>query len=159
MDISEEEILEIKKMSEESEASILFSLGVGVQYEYAPSHINFSIDYDELGKDFWDVLQSELYALICDDKEKVAKDWAEEVISGEIRGFIVAVLTLFMATYNVSLGIAIPVVALLVKKGVKNFCKNKPKRKNNVTVKSLLAAKKKAMKEFFIVKRRPKKKK
>ena len=70
-----------------------------------------------------------MYYLLCDPKNKRPKDWVQELISGDIRNLLTGIITAIALTYSVSLGIAIPAAALVIKKGLVNYCKSKPSKK------------------------------
>ena len=90
-----------------------------------------------------------MYYLLCDSKNKRPKDWVQELISGDIRNLLTGIIAVIASTYNVSLGIAIPAAALVIKKGLVNYCKTKPRKKIKRTVRFILNEKKRSMEEEF----------
>lgn len=126
-----------------TEEAICLFLGIGFQYEYAPPNINFSVPYIEIGKKLLNSLEIELYDLFCDKASSKPKEWINELISGDTRNLIIGVLTAITSKYNVSLGIAIPAAALVIKRGMVNFCLTNPKEvKDSISVQKLLDEKK-----------------
>ena len=130
-------------------SDLYFSLGEGLQYEYAPPVVGFWVPYAEMGLELWQALSSEIYYLLCDPNNKRPKDWVQELISGDIRNLLTGVITAITSTYHVGLGIAIPAVALVIKKGLVNYCKRKPSKKIKRTVRFILNEKKRSMEEEF----------
>ena len=147
--LSEKDLDVALKSLKKNNSDLYFSLGVGFQYEYAPPRVSYSALYAKMGQDFWLSLSSEIYYLLCDPKNKQPKDWVQELISGDIRNLLTGIIAVITSTYNVSLGIAIPAVALVIKKGLVNYCKIKPRKKIIKTVKVILNEKKKSMEDEF----------
>lgn len=147
--LSEKDLDVALKSLKKNDSDLYFSLGVGLQYEYAPPRVAYSALYAKMGKDFWFNLSSEIYYLLCDPKNKQPKDWVQELISGDIRNLATGIIAVITSTYNVSLGIAIPAAALVIKKGLINYCKIKPRKKIKGTVKVILNEKKKSMEDEF----------
>lgn len=111
-----------------------FQLGVGLQYEYVTGNIKFSAPYPEMGKKLWKAFKFELYELLCDRKLKIPNNWLNELISGDIRNLVVGISSAITAKYEVTLGIAIPLSALIIKSNVLTYCSDAPKKpKRSVT--------------------------
>jgi len=119
-----------------------FALGVGLQYEYAPEGVRFSAPYLEIGKELWVALKYELYEVICKAETKEPNEWMVELISGDIRNVIIGVSSAITAQYDVTLGIAIPAAALIIKTGLEKYC-SEPVNKPAKTVVEILMKKKK----------------
>jgi len=147
--LSEKDLDVALKSLKKNNSDLYFSLGVGFQYEYAPPRVSYCALYAKIGQDFWLSLSSEIYYLLCDPKNKQPKDWVQELIYGDIRNLLAGIIAVIASTYSVSLGIAIPAAALVIKKGLVNYCKTKPKEKIKRTVKVILSEKKKSMEERF----------
>jgi hypothetical protein len=147
--LSEKDLDVALKSLEENDSDLYFSLGVGLQYEYAPPGVRYSAPYAKIGQDFWLGLSGEIYYLLCDPKNKQPKDWVQELISGDIRNLITGIIAVIASTYSVSLGITIPAAALVIKKGLVNYCKIKPRKNIKRTVKVILNEKKKLMKKVL----------
>lgn len=116
-------------------------LGIGLQYEYQEGDIKFSAPYPEMGKELWKAFKSELYEVICDREQKNPQKWLEELISGDIRNLIVGITSAITSKYEISLGIVIPVAALILKTNILFYCSVAPK-KNIRSVLEILSEKK-----------------
>ena len=99
----------------------IFELGVGYVYETAPPGVRYSAPYVEYGKKLWELVESELHKLICEKDSP--KDWLNELMDGDIRNLIIGIVSAITAKYEIGLGIAVPIAALVIKKGIKDFCK------------------------------------
>ena len=112
-------------------SDLYFSLGIGIQYEYEPPGVSYIVapPYTKIGLHFWVLLSSEIYYLLCDPDNKRPKDWVQELISGDIRNLLTGIITAIASTFNVGLGIAVPAAALVIKKGLVNYCKRKSSKK------------------------------
>ena len=103
-------------------------LGIGLQYEYASDNIKYYAPYPEMGKKLWKAFKYELYEMLCAKKEKAPNKWLDELISGDIRNLIVGISSAVTAKYEVTLGIALPVAALVIKSNILIYCSNPPKK-------------------------------
>ena len=135
--LSKKDLDSALKSIKENDSDLYFSLGAGLQYEYAPP------------LELWLALSTEIYYLLCDPTNKRPKDWVQELITEDIRNLVTGIIAAIASTYNVSLGIAIPAAALVIKKGLVNYCKIKPRKKIKRTVKVILNKKKKSMEVEF----------
>ena len=61
----------------------ILDLGIGLQYEYAPSNIKYSAPYKEMGETLWISFEQELYLIFCDVDKRRPKDWVLACIEGE----------------------------------------------------------------------------
>ncbi|MCJ7635464.1 hypothetical protein MUP77_24130, partial [Candidatus Bathyarchaeota archaeon] len=68
-----------------------------------------------------------LYQLFCDRANKTPKAWVKELMGGELRNVGIALLGKVTKACDVSVAVAIPIVALLLKKGISTFCSYPPK--------------------------------
>ncbi len=105
-----------------------FQLGVGLKYEYETSDIKFHAPYPQLGKILWKAFKYELYNILCESKSKEPKEWLNDLITGDIRNLIVNICSAITTKYDISLGISLPVAALIFKHGVLRYCDAKPKK-------------------------------
>ncbi|HVZ58363.1 MAG TPA: hypothetical protein VG935_01260 [Patescibacteria group bacterium] len=78
------------------------------------------------GEDFFDAFTVELYNFLCDPERNSPKEWVKEAMEGDIREIAVYILTIALSTFNLGLGIAIPLTALFAKRKIKDFCHVKP---------------------------------
>lgn len=99
-------------------------LGIGYVYENASEGCSYSAPYLELGEAFWLKIKASIHAFICESSEP--KEWINDLMTGDIRNLIVGLVSAITSKYDVSMGIAIPIAALVVKTGVINFCKVEP---------------------------------
>ncbi len=125
-----------------SEGDVMFSLGIGYIYQNAPPGKYYSAPYQKLGEELWQAFRYELFDVICDASNSKPVIWVEELVSGDIRNLIVGVLSAVTAKYDVHLGIAVPVTALIIKHGVSTFCKTKPKKLSEKSVGDILSRRK-----------------
>lgn len=116
-------------------------LGIGLQYEFVEDDIRFYADYPKMGKKLWKAFKYELYETLCDRKSKEPKEWLNDLVSGDIRNLIIGIFTAITAKYEVSIGIALPLVALVTKTGILNYCLNTAKKPKK-SVKEILEEKK-----------------
>ena len=59
--------------------------------------------------------------MLCNNAEP--KEFLNEFIDGEYRNLIEAIIPVIIAAYSVPIAIAIPIAALVTKKGINKFCK------------------------------------
>lgn len=112
-------------------------LGIGYVYENAPEGVHYSAPYLELGEAFWMKIKASIHAFICEGREP--KEWVNDLITGDIRNLIVGLVSAITSKYDVSMGIAIPIAALVVKTGVINFCKVEPLDNNaDINIKDIV---------------------
>ena len=105
----------------------ILQLGIGYVYETAPLTVKYSAPYFKYGKKLWKIFEYDIHELICNKKEP--KDWLKELIEGDIRNLIIGITSAITAKYDVGLAIAIPITALIIKTGIKDFCRHKNKKK------------------------------
>lgn len=120
-----------------------FNLGIKLQYEWAPENIKYSAPYFEMGKELWEALNYELYDLLCDSKSNQPKIWLSDLLTGDIRNLIIGIGTAITSEYNVTVGIAVPVTALILKTKVLNFCSTDRPKNPKKSVKQILEEKRK----------------
>jgi hypothetical protein len=119
---------EIKRFQKLPDGAIVFEIGVALQYLDAPPGVRYSAPYVEQGTELWATACYELQSLLCDKSERAPKEWVDEIVDGNIREVSVATLTILVASMSVPLSIAVPITALIVKKGLRNFCSLKPRK-------------------------------
>lgn len=146
MQISEKDLEQFDKISNFWEDFFYFNLGVGLQYEYASGNTRYSVPYLEMWKELWKAFNTELYELICNSSKKQSKERVQDIITGDIRNLAIGIVSTITSKYDVSIGIAIPVAALLIKKGISSYCSKKP-IKSKKTVTEILSNKKTVFKK------------
>lgn len=117
-----------------------FNLGVALQYEFAPPNARYSAPYEKNGRELWLAIRFEVWGLLCDRDQRTAKKWIEELIAGDVRDLVVALATLMASQLDISLSIAVPAAAILVKNRIHTFCSLRPKKPKR-TVAEILTAK------------------
>lgn len=133
---------QFKKISNENltEAYWELELGVGYIYHNVPEGTRYSLPYPEYGKSFWSKIESNIHGILCENGKP--KSNIEEIISGDIRSLAEAILSIVVATYEITLAIAIPITALVIKKGIVNFCsESKSEKPNPQLIKEILETK------------------
>lgn len=125
----------------------LYFLGATSVDEYTPPDVSFSYDYYEMGLRLWLAFENELYKLICDSGEKKPKLWVNELIGGDIRNLATGLILAVHTDLGVSLGIAAPAAALLIKRGILVYCENGPKFQPVGTVQEILQETKEMVEE------------
>lgn len=120
MQLSEEQLNKILN-NNLGEKYWVLELGIGYVYENDTSGARYKYPYDKIGAKFWSLLKGDVYNLICEDGDP--KEWVNDLITGDIRNLIVGVVSAITAKYEVTLGISIPIAALIVKSGVIRYCK------------------------------------
>lgn len=98
-----------------------FQLGVGYVYEGLSDRIKFSKPYPEIGLKFWKLLHPDLHNLFCVDGNP--KEWVNDLVTGDGRNVITGIVSAITAQYDVTLAIAVPIAALLLKYDFINFCR------------------------------------
>lgn len=111
-----------------SEERLIFEAGVALQYAFAPPNVRYSAPYVEMGRELWIAAEYEIHSLLCDRNGRKAREWVVEVVSGDARDLVIAIMTALVASLNVPLSIAIPIAALAVKRELAAFCRLRPKK-------------------------------
>jgi hypothetical protein len=105
-----------------------FELGVAAVYERAPSGVRYSTDYRARGATAYTRLRRALAPQLCDPKTGALRPWVALVADGDVRELAVAILALGAGTLGLSAAIAVPVAALIAKRGLKGICSDLPKK-------------------------------
>lgn len=150
-EISETDLKQFDNLDNLTEQHFIFSLGVGLQYEYSPPGIMFSAPYIEMGHKLWTAFKYELYELLCNSETEEPREWLNDTVTGDIRNLATGIISAITAKYDVSIAIALPAAALIIKNGLLNYCADKPK-KVKVTVAEMLLEKKSGFKTFKVPK-------
>jgi hypothetical protein len=101
-----------------------FAMGVSYVYHGETRAKKYKADYPGIGRRIWHSLHYELHTLLCADGKPAG--WVEEVVSGEIRNIAVALVTVIATKLDVTLGVAVPAAALVMKHGLLDFCQTTP---------------------------------
>lgn len=147
--ISESDLKEFDNFDKLTDDHFIFSLGVGLQYEYSPPGILFSAPYIEMGRKLWTAFKHELYDLLCNSETKEPKEWLNDTVTGDIRNLATGIISAITAKYDVSIAIALPAAALVIKNGLLNYCSTPPKKVQE-SVEEILLKHKSGFKKFNI---------
>lgn len=129
---------EVISMARDEISKLEFALGVGVIYEGAPPNVRYSADYQGIGKRAWEALQYELYVAICAGDTGEPQLWVKELLEGEVRNLALGIVSAIASTYDVTLGIAVPAAALVLKRGVGKYCSSGPPKRPAKGFRSML---------------------
>lgn len=111
-------------------------LGIGYVYENAPDNVHYSMPYLKLGELFWEKIKGSIHKLICDNKKP--KEWVNDIITGDIRNLVVGLVFAITSKFDISMGIAIPIVALILKTGVLKFCSIETEDNDNLSISDIV---------------------
>lgn len=130
----------MKKLSEEDIDQVLneklpikhweLQLGVGYAYEGYSGSAKFSKPYPEIGAKFWILIQGNLQNFLCEDGKP--KEWLNDLISGDIRNAVTGIVSAITAQYNVTIAIAVPIAALVLKYDLISFCSTQFKKEIDI---------------------------
>src|SRR6266446_9399751 len=107
--------------------SVVYFLGAKSVDEYTPPDIASSYDYHEMGLRLWVAMEHELYGIICDQKKRAPKKWINELIGGDIRQLATGIILAMQTSLQISVSVAVPAAALLIKRGMLMYCSEPPK--------------------------------
>lgn len=139
--LSDKDLKQFDNLDKLTDDYFIFNLGVGLQYEYSPPGIKYSAPYVEMGKKLWGAFKYELYDLLCNSETKEPKEWLNDTVTGDVRNLATGIISAITAKYDVSIAIALPAAALIIKNGLLNYCSTHPK-KIKETVSQILLSKK-----------------
>ena len=135
------------------EANAYFSIGVAYKYHGYEGTAKFFGRYEEEGRDLWEGMSYEVHKLLCKNGKPVG--WADEVVSGDVRNLALGIISAIAASLDVTLGIAIPAAALVVKKGLLAFCASPLGKSPAVPIGELLRKRLKAHRRSASARKRP----
>ena len=81
------------------------------------------MDLAALGRVAYESIKADLQDLLCSKEAREPKPFVKALLHGELRNLAVGILSAISGTYNVAIGIAVPVVAMILKSGVATFCR------------------------------------
>ena len=120
--ISDKDLKQFDNLEKLTNDYFILNLGIGLQYEYSPAGIKYSAPYVEMGEKLWFAFKYELYDLLCNVEEKKPKEWLADIVTGDIRNLATGLISVITAKYDVTIAIALPVAALVIKNGFLNYC-------------------------------------
>lgn len=127
-----------------SEETLETGLGIAVVYDRNRSGRKFSMDYRARGASAYAKFRAALAPKLCDEKTKELRPWVATIADGEVRDLAVAVLALGASSLGLSAAIAVPLAALVAKRGLKGICAELPEAKQRRTPRKGKAASPKA---------------
>ncbi|MFZ2163044.1 MAG: hypothetical protein WAW02_12570 [Sideroxyarcus sp.] len=126
----------VLSLQHQNHSKIIFDLGVSYQYHHAPKGVAYSADYPNLGLRMWKSISYELYKRLC--KNGRPQEWLSGIAEGDTRELAVALLTILVADIEVTLSVAVPAAALIIKDRLHKFCAATPP-KRSIKAKTMLA--------------------
>jgi hypothetical protein len=114
-------------------------LGIKYAYEGAPEGVRWSKPYPKIGKMFWDRIKPEIHSFICSANQP--REWVNDIITGDIRNLIIGLVSALTSKYDISIAIAIPIVALILKTGILNFCSSTIGIADKIDIKKVIDSK------------------
>jgi hypothetical protein len=119
--VSEEQIRMIQ--DESFDANFwLYQLGMSISNEKLTSDNRFSFDLYNSGKQYWEHFLEKIKDVLCDRNSNTPKSSFDEFLSGDIRNLIVYLITVIVTDLGIVISVAIPIVSLILKKGIRDFC-------------------------------------
>lgn len=100
----------------------IYQLGVNAEPVSVITDNDFSFPFFEKGKELWEKYLPILKQILCDKERKAIRMTIDEGILGNIRELVVFIYFELTNTHNLVAGIAIPLVAIVIKKSIQNFC-------------------------------------
>ncbi|MEZ5944340.1 MAG: hypothetical protein R3C18_23370 [Planctomycetaceae bacterium] len=68
----------------------------------------------------WKSLRSKAQSILCTGDKP--KEWVNDLIVGDMRNLVVNITTVLVSQLELSVGVAVPIAALLLKRGAINIC-------------------------------------
>lgn len=99
-----------------------YQLGMSISDENLTADNRFSFDLYNSGKEYWESILDKIGGVLCDRKNKTPKSSLDEFLSGDIRNLIVYLITVLVTDLGIVISVAIPIVSLILKKGIRDFC-------------------------------------
>lgn len=115
------------------------ALGMAYQAYGGPPGIRYKGKYHSVGVSIWRKVRWQVYHTLC--KDGAPRFWAKESVGGDIRELAVNIAVLLSAKLDVSLGIAVPLAALVAKRGLHSFCRRPSETTERVTIQVILKEK------------------
>ena len=128
---------QVVSLSQASMQELEFTLGVAIIHEGAPPNVQHSANYIAVGKRGWDALRPELHARLCASTRE-PQVWVKELLAGDPRHVALGLVDAVAATYDVTVGIAVPAAAFVLKIGLHEYCASDPPAPPARTFRSLL---------------------
>ena len=104
------------------EAAIFAQLGNAVAAADAHFLPTSPGDMVDLGRITYEVDKAEFRDLLCVKDACAPKPFVKELLDGDLRNLAIGILSGVSAAYDIASGIAVPVIALILKSGVERLC-------------------------------------
>lgn len=98
-------------------------LGEAVNEALAGKVDHFDFDAQKFGDQMWKGFRLDLFEFFCEGTRP--REWLNDLLTGDIRNTILGVVTAITTRYDIALGIAIPISALIFKTGIVQYCSRK----------------------------------
>lgn len=100
-----------------------FELGRNSTSPSSTGEHQFMNSFFDQGKKIWDSYKSNIQEIFCDKSTGEPNQYIKELIEGNVKDLIVNIISLLTTTYSLTLAVAIPLAALILKKGFYSICK------------------------------------
>src|SRR6266849_2999422 len=109
----------LRRHLRQSESQVELALGLAAQAQRTPRPgVAYKVDLKGLGSSTYEGLRLRLAHIVCDRRTGNLKDWAQELLDGDLRDLAVAVLAIACSQLSVVLSVAVPFAALVAKRGL-----------------------------------------
>ena len=113
---------ELEQLLSEPEDRVEYALGVADFYLGSKSSGRASLDYRARGADVYHRLRSVLAHQLCDSETRALRPWVALAAEGDARDLALVLLTIASTTAGFSASVALPLAALMARRGLKNIC-------------------------------------
>lgn len=103
----------------------MFQLGISVSEISATGDNRFSFPFLDAGKKYWAEIKENVRELLCDTSKNEPKEITSDILSGDIRGITLYYFGLVISHFDYTAQVTIPLIALILKHGIIDFCSNK----------------------------------
>jgi hypothetical protein len=93
-----------------------------IMYESVDIENQFMSSFLDNGQRIWQSYKDKVENILCDKTKREPKENIKELTTGTGKDLVVNIITLLTTTYSLTLAIAIPVAALILKKGINSIC-------------------------------------
>lgn len=100
----------------------LFQLGKSESSISIDGEHQFLNSFFDNGQRLWNFYQDKMKSALCDSSLHQPKEFVREITEGTVKEIVTSVVSVLCTTYSLSLAVAIPLCALILKKGINNFC-------------------------------------
>ncbi len=100
-----------------------FQLGKIEANPIANDEHQFMNSFFNNGQRVWDENKGKIQSLLCDMTTNEPNEFIKQLTEGNIKDLITGIITLLHTTLSITLTLAVPLVALILKKGIHTLCK------------------------------------